>query len=147
MACTFDTNILVYTLPDPTNTRRDRARGLLVRGARPEAGILLLQSLAEFSYVASRKFRLSMNSIQQRVRDWRQAIPVHAEADLDLALELVRDHRIGFWDALLCATAARAGIAYLLSEDMQDGGRFGGLTIVNPFRPENTELIDRILPP
>jgi len=146
MACTFDTNILVYTLPDPTNTRRDRARGLLVRGARPEAGILLLQSLAEFSYVASRKFRLSMNSIQQRVRDCRQAIPVHAEADLDLALELVRDHRIGFWDALLCATAARAGIAYLLSEDKQDGRRFGGMTILNPFRPENTELIDRILP-
>ena len=41
----------------------------------------------------------------------------------------------------------RAGIDYLLSEDMQDGRRFGELTIVNPFRTENTALIDRILPP
>ena len=45
------------------------------------------------------------------------------------------------------ATAQRAGIDYLLSEDMQDGRRFGELTIVNPFRTENTALIDRILPP
>jgi hypothetical protein len=29
---------------------------------------------------------------------------------------------------------------------MQDGRRFGTLTIVNPFRPENAALIDRILP-
>jgi hypothetical protein len=42
---------------------------------------------------------------------------------------------------------SRAGLQYLLSEDMQDGRRFGGLTIVNPFRPENAALVDRILPP
>jgi predicted nucleic acid-binding protein len=149
MPCTFDTNVLVYTLPDPTNTKRNQARDLLIRGAKPQAGVLLLQSLAEFSYVAARKFGLGINSIRRRVRDWREAIPVHAAGDEDLmeALELVRDHRIGFWDALLCATASRAGLHYLLSEDMQDGRRFGGLTIVNPFRPENAALIDRILPP
>ncbi len=149
MTCTFDTNILVYTLPDPTNTKRNQARHLLIRGAKPQAGILLLQSLTEFSYVAARKFGLNMNSIRRRVRDWREAIPVHAAGEEDLmdALELVRDHRLGFWDALMCATASRAGLNYLLSEDMQDGRRLGTLTIVNPFRPENAALIDRILPP
>jgi len=30
--------------------------------------------------------------------------------------------------------------------DLLDGRRLGRLTIVNPFRPENTRLIDRILP-
>ena len=49
--------------------------------------------------------------------------------------------------ALLCATAERAGLQYLLTEDLQDGRRLGGLTIVNPFRTENRGLIDRILPP
>jgi predicted nucleic acid-binding protein len=149
MTCTFDTNILVYTLPEPTNTKRIQARNLLIRGAKPQAGILLLQSLAEFSHVAARKFGLDINSIRRRVRDWREAIPVHAAGEEDLmeALDLVRDHRMAFWDALMCATASRAGLDYLLSEDMQDGRRFGGLTIVNPFRPENTALIDRILPP
>ena len=149
MTCTFDTNILVYTLPAPANTKRNQARDLLIRGARPQAGILLLQSLTEFSHVAARKFGLSINSIRRRVRDWRGAIPVHSagEEDLMAALDLVRDHRIGFWDALLCATADRAGLQYLLSEDMQDGRQLGSLRIVNPFRPENAALIDRILPP
>jgi predicted nucleic acid-binding protein len=148
MTCTFDTNVLVYTLPAPTNTKRTQARDLLIRGAKPQAGILLLQSLAECSHVAARKFGLDINSIRRRVRDWREAIPVHAAGDEDLmeALGLVRDHRLGFWDALMCAKAVRAGLDYLLSEDMQDGSRLGALTIVNPFRPENAGLIDRILP-
>jgi predicted nucleic acid-binding protein len=46
----------------------------------------------------------------------------------------------------MCATASRAGLRYFLTEDLQDGQRLGNLTIVNPFRPENTALIERILP-
>src|SRR5579863_3581579 len=149
MTCTFDTNILVYTLPDTANTKRDQARALLIRGAKPQAGILLLQSLTEFSYVAARKFGLSINSIRRRVRDWREAIPVHASGAEDLmhALDLVREHRIALWAGLLCVTAGRAARRYLLSDDMQDGRRLGTLSIINPFRPENAALVDRILPP
>jgi predicted nucleic acid-binding protein len=148
MACTFDTNILVYTLPHPANPKRDVARSLLIRAARPGMAVLLLQSLSEFSSVAARKFQLNLEAIYRRVRDWRDAIPVHAagEDDLFAALDLVREHRLSFWDALMCATASRAGLRYLLTEDLQDGRRLGSLTIVNPFRPENAGLIDRILP-
>jgi predicted nucleic acid-binding protein len=79
----------------------------------------------------------------------RQPIPIEAAAEEDLlaALDLVRNHRLAFWDAMMCATASRAGLQYLLSEDMQDGRRLGALTILNPFRLENAGLIDRILPP
>jgi predicted nucleic acid-binding protein len=41
----------------------------------------------------------------------------------------------------------RAGVGYHLSEDLQDGRRFGGLTVLNPFSPDNARVIDRILPP
>lgn len=148
MACTFDTNILVYTLPHPANAKREVARSLLIRAARPGNGVLLLQSLSEFSHVAARKFQLDIDPIRRRVRHWRDAIPVHAAAEDDLfaALELVRDHQLGFWDALMCATASRAGLRYFLTEDLQDRRRLGNLTIVNPFLPENGELVDRILP-
>jgi predicted nucleic acid-binding protein len=149
MTCTFDTNVLVYAILEPPDTKADRARELLARCTRHEGPVLLLQSLAEFSHVAMRKFGVRAGDVRRRVNVWRRLIPVQGAAgdDLDLALEFVHDHRIGFWDALLCATASRAGLHYLLSEDMQDGRRFGGLTIVNPFRPENAALIDRILPP
>jgi len=149
MACTFDANILVYTLPSPANAKRQHARELLIRAARNPANVLLLQALGEFSHVAARKFGLNVASIRRRVEDWCAAMGVRAaeEEDLSAALSLGERHRLGFWDALMCATAERVGIKYLLSEDMQDGRRFGDLTIVNPFRPENAGLIDRILPP
>jgi len=99
--------------------------------------------------VAIRKLRMDVRLVRERVAAFQEVAPVFAATDQDLmgALDLVRDHRIGFWDALLCSTARRVGLQYLLSEDMQDGRRFGSLTIVNPFSPENAALIDRILPP
>jgi predicted nucleic acid-binding protein len=145
----FDTNILVYTLQTPGNTNLDRARDLVNRAAANASVALLLQSLTEFSHVAIRKLRMDVDLVRRRVAAFRRVAAVHAPADEDLtaALDLVQDHRLAFWDALMCATADRAGLQYLLSEDMQDGRRLGNLTIINPFRPENAALIERILPP
>jgi hypothetical protein len=64
MSCTFDTNILVYTLGNP---RMSNASGyLIIRGARRQTAVLLLQSLAEFSYGATRKFGVSVASVRRR---------------------------------------------------------------------------------
>jgi predicted nucleic acid-binding protein len=147
--CTFDTNVLIYTLVKPPDPKAERAQDLLARCIHSSAALLLLQALAEFSYVAMRKFAVSAGEARRRVAAWRGIMPVHAAGpeDLDLALAFVGDHGIGFWDALMCATAERAGLGYLLTEDLQDGRRLGSLTIVNPFRPEHSRLIDRILPP
>jgi predicted nucleic acid-binding protein len=145
----LDTNILVYTLRTPENPNLARAIDLVDRAVRSSSAGLLLQSLTEFCFVAMRKLRMDVQQVHRRVAAFQKVAPVHAPTDRDLidALELVRDHRLGFWDALMCATAGRAGFQYLLSEDMQGGRRLGSLTIVNPFRPENAALIDRILPP
>jgi len=145
----FDTNILVHTLQTPGNANLGQARDLVNRAAGSGSAGLLLQSLTEFSYVAIRKLRMDVRLVERRVAAFQRVAPLHAPVveDWTEALELVRDHRIAFWDALMCATAGRAGLQYLLSEDMQDGRRFGDLTIVNPFRAANAALIDRILPP
>jgi predicted nucleic acid-binding protein len=146
--CTFDSNVLIYALVEPPESRGDRARELILRGTKGNTAMLLLQALAEFSTVALRKYRLRPTDVQTRMDALRGPFPVEAAAEQDLftALGLVRDHQISFWDAMLCATADRAGLRYLLSEDMQDGRQLGSLRIVNPFRPENAALIDRILP-
>lgn len=67
---------------------------------------------------------------------WRRAETVIAAVDsgaLRTALEAAERGTSGFWDGLLLATVARAGCDVLLSENMQDGTRFGGVTILNPF--------------
>jgi predicted nucleic acid-binding protein len=146
--CTFDTNILVYTLGSQADPRRAMARDLIIRGMRSPSSILLLQSLAEFSNVAIRKLGIGADSVRRRVLAWGNVIPVQAamEEDVVSALEIVRDHKLAFWDALMCATAIRAGVRYLLTEDLQDGRSLSGMTIVNPFAPENDALTDRMLP-
>jgi predicted nucleic acid-binding protein len=49
------------------------------------------------------------------------------------ALDLVVDHRLQYWDALILSASAEAGATLVLSEDMQDGFVWRGLTVVNPY--------------
>ena len=67
--------------------------------------------------------------------------------DLSAALDAVKKHRLAFWDAMLWAAAQRAGVRHLLTEDLQDGFEFAGVSFVNPFEAANDRLIDEILPP
>jgi predicted nucleic acid-binding protein len=115
---------------------------------RATTSILLLQSLSEFSNVAIRKARIPANAVKTTIEAWRAVLPVHSadDSDLVLALEAVRAHRLPFWDAMLWASARRAGVRHMLSEDFQDGFDLQGVTFINPFNPENNPLIDRLLP-
>jgi predicted nucleic acid-binding protein len=49
------------------------------------------------------------------------------------------DAGLNYWDALILAAAEAAGCRYLLSEDFQEGRRYGAVEVINPFRtgPEN----------
>ncbi|MEP7221576.1 MAG: PIN domain-containing protein [Novosphingobium sp.] len=49
------------------------------------------------------------------------------------AADLVVDHKLQFWDALILTASAEAGCSVLLSEDMQHGFVSRGVTIVNPL--------------
>ena len=149
MSCALDTNILVCTIAPASDPRRQRARELIIRGMRAGTTILRLQSLAEFSDVAIRKFGVSIAVVHRRIDAWCKALTVQAavERDIVAALATVRDHKLRFWDALLCATAARSGVQYLLTEDLQDGRLVNGVTIVNPFDGANKSLVDQVLPP
>ena len=143
MNCTFDTNLLVYTAGPLADWRRIRARDLIVRAMRGGNAILLLQSLAEFSNVATRKLGIGAGAVIRRVRAWSNVFPVQAVAHTDVivVLQIPRDHGLQFRDALFCATAIRSGVQYLITEDLQDGRTLFGSTVVNPFNPANDTLI------
>ena len=145
----FDTNVLVYATASISNVKVIRARDLVARAMRAASSVLLLQTLAEFSNVAIRKARIPVEDIRRTIDAWRAVLPVQAADDSDLlvALEAVRAHRLAFWDAMLWASAQRAGVRHLLTEDMQDGFTLQGVTFINPFKRENDQLIDEVLPP
>jgi len=74
---------------------------------------------------------------------WRDAAPVvetSAEAML-AAADLATDHQLGIWDAVILSAASRSGCRLLLSEDLQEGFTWAGVTVVNPFAsPQHTLL-------
>ena len=145
----FDTNVLVYATASIADVRVIRARDLVGRAMRASASVLLLQTLAEFSNVAIRKARIPVEDIRRTIDAWRAVLPVQAADDSDLlvALEAVRAHQLAFWDAMLWASARRAGVRHLLTEDYQDGFALQGVMFINPFKRENDQLIDEVLPP
>jgi predicted nucleic acid-binding protein len=133
---TFDSNVLIYAADRQAGPRHDVARRLVARASRANC-ILTLQALAEFFAVATRKKAVSAASAIAFVNGW-QALFASAgatPASMQAAMHAVRDHRIGFWDAMLWAVAREAGCRYLLSEDFQGGQTLGGVTFVNPFGP------------
>ena len=144
----FDTNILVYATASISDVRVMRARDLVARAMRTASCVLLLQALAEFSSVASRKARIPVKDIRRTIDAWRAVLPVQAadEGDLLIALDAVSAHRLAFWDAMLWASAQRAGVRHLLAEDLQDGFVLQGVTFINPFKQKNDQLIDELLP-
>jgi predicted nucleic acid-binding protein len=143
----FDTNVLVYATAALADDRVSRAQDLLARAMRATTSILLLQSLAEFSNVAIRKARIPANAVKTTMEAWLAVLPVQSadDSDLVLALEAVHAHRLPFWDAMLWASAQRAGVSHMLSEDFQDGFELQDVTFINPFNPENNQLIDKLL--
>jgi predicted nucleic acid-binding protein len=143
---TFDSNILVYTLSrgDP---RHPTAASLLARATGGDC-VQTLQSLAECFRVLTTKLRFDPHQARQEIDGFRTAFPVCAADgdDLDRAMRAVEDHRLSFWDAMLWATAKRAGCRMLFSEVLRDGRRLGDVLFVNPFDPTNRKLVDLALP-
>jgi predicted nucleic acid-binding protein len=129
----LDTNILVYAEGVNDAAKAGMARSLMGRlGAH---AVIPLQVLAEFFHVLTVKARIPAEEARDLVSelsDLQPIVPTSPDV-LALAMELVARHRFRIFDAIVVCAAIMGGCRLLLSEDMQDGFQFQGLTIVNPF--------------
>jgi predicted nucleic acid-binding protein len=60
---------------------------------------------------------------------------VHAPTadDVLAAIDAQAVFDVSFWDAMVLTSAARLGCEAMLSEDLQHGRSYGGVTVRNPF--------------
>ena len=138
---TFDTNILFYFLDAQSPQKHEQARRLIGL-ADADRCIVPVQTLGELCNTVAKKRRDLLPQAQEFVTDLRDLFRT-ASASTDDVLEAIaahQQHGLQFWDALLWATARRAGCALLLSEDLQDGRTLGGVTFRNPFTMAPAEL-------
>ncbi len=93
-----------------------------------------------------RKAGRSPSDARSAILDWRNAFglvetsPSILLAAVDLAVQ-----QFGIWDAVILSAAAEADCQLLLSEDMQHGFVWRGVTIVNPFTKPGHSLLNALL--
>jgi predicted nucleic acid-binding protein len=126
----IDTNILVYAFSgDPRNTIARR----LLAGEFD----LAVQSLNEFANVSTRKLSRDWETVEGQLAAIIDLATTIHPLTLDIHLRgiaLAERLQLQVYDAMLLATALKAGCTEFLSEDMQDGLIIeNSLTICNPF--------------
>lgn len=146
----LDTNILAY-LAGVSRTEEDDAkiaqtRQLLGRLSGQVSLIAPAQTFGEL-FVVLRRSGATASDARAILLEFSEAFGTSA-SEVRTALtaaDLVVDHKLQFWDALILTAAADAGCTLLLSEDMQSGFVTRGLTIVNPLADQPHPKLAQLL--
>jgi predicted nucleic acid-binding protein len=143
---TLDTNILVYAIDLHEGNKQQIAATLVDRAVSFDCP-LSLQAIGEFYAAATRRRILGPLAVARRAHLLLRSFETFSYSSTAVArgIEEASSGRLYLWDAILLASAAEAGCTLLLSEDMQDGLRFGSLTVANPFGAEGFSERVRVL--
>ena len=133
----YDSNVLLHAFSKTADEfpKRDIARALLEGGD----WCISAQVLQEFyaNALRVRAGRLALMGAQEAAQIVERLQPKVATAtDGPLVREATRISQryvVSYWDAAIIAAAQRAGAGELLSEDLNAGQVFEGVTVVNPF--------------
>jgi predicted nucleic acid-binding protein len=131
-----DAFVLVYAHDTEAGDRHAMAKAVLRELWDTRSGSLSTQVLQEFYAVVTRKLKPAMPRDKARaiVAAYGEWCDDRAEPQLIVAASrLEEEHTLSFWDALIAAAAIQSGADRLISEDLQDGRRFGTLLVENPF--------------
>lgn len=145
MRVALDTNVLAYA-EGVDDLARKKVAVSIVRSLDPADTFLPVQVCGELFRVL-RKAKYSAPDARTIVFRWQNTFPLieTSASVLRAALDLSADHAFSIWDAVVLAAASTAGCRLLLSEDLQDGFAWSGVTVVNPFAAKRNELLAGLL--
>ncbi|HSS69112.1 MAG TPA: PIN domain-containing protein [Casimicrobiaceae bacterium] len=134
-----DTNVFVYARDVRETLKQPRATSWLEHLWRRQLGRTSVQVLVEYYATVTRKLDPGLPPAVawddlSHLMAWRPQ--PSDEALLKRGRDIELRYRLSWWDSLIVAAAQLQGCALLLSEDLQDGGDYGGVTVRNPFKLE-----------
>lgn len=131
---TLDTNILVYSV-DRRDRRKHEIALDILKAALVRDCPLALQAIGEFYVAATSKVKLPAKDARGRALQLMKSFDIfaHSANAVRTAFDESSAGRFSFWDSVLLASAAEAGCAVILSEDMRNGARLGSIAVCNPF--------------
>lgn len=146
MRVAIDTNILAYAEGVGDASRRDASTALLKR-LPAECVLLPVQVLGELFRVLTGKANCSPDTARSRVLQWADSFEVSDStwSAFQSAFDLTTDHGLRIWDALILAVSAENRCRMLLTEDMQHGFTWRGVTVVNPYLIPSHPLLSSLM--
>jgi len=142
----LDTNVLAYAEGVNGAARKVDALGLIQR-LPAGAALLPVQALGELFQLLVRKANRTPAKARAAILGWRDAFPLIETSETVIvgAAELAASHRFSLWDGVILASAAESGCRLLLSEDLQEGFTWNGVTVTNPFGVSPHPLLTDLL--
>lgn len=130
-----DTNVLIYAHDVDAKAKHEAATMVLRELWSERTGVLSMQVLQEFYVNVTRKIArpLARESARLVVGSYAIWCVDTTPAELSTAFRIEDESQIGFWDALIIASALKGGATRILSEDLNAGQVIAGLRIENPF--------------
>jgi predicted nucleic acid-binding protein len=130
-----DTNVLIYAHDLDAEVKHQTAKTILAGLWSESSGTVSMQVLQEFYVNATRKIARPMPKEAARLVVSAYAIwcVETTPAEISTAFRIEDEFRIGFWDALIVASALKSGATRILSEDLNAGQLIAGIRIENPF--------------
>jgi len=129
-----DTNVLIYAHDIDAKTKHEIAKEKLRELWTERSGALSTQVLQEFYVNVTRKIAspLPKDAARLVVNSYSIWCGETTPAEITAAFRIEDESRIGFWDALIVASAVKCGATRILSEDL-NAQKIAGVQIENPF--------------
>jgi predicted nucleic acid-binding protein len=142
----IDSNVLAYAEGVNGAARRDRALGVL-EALPPATTLVPVQALGELYNVLVKHAKRTRDQATAAVLAWGDAFPLIESSNevMLAAMDLSATHKLGIWDAVILSAAADARCRLLLSEDLQDGFTWRGVTVTNPFGAAPHPLLEALI--
>jgi len=132
-----DTNVLVYAYDRGAGSKHEIALSHVEKLWLEGNGVISTQVLQELYVNVRRKAQKSISIDQARalISDYLAWDPVVNDgASLLEAMDAERRYKLSFWDSLIVVAAQKSGASVLLTEDFNDGQKFGRVQVQNPFQ-------------
>ncbi len=130
-----DTNVLIYAHDVDAQTKHEIAKEILRELWTQRSGVLSTQVLQEFYVNVTRKIAspLPKDAARLVVNSYSIWCTETTPTEIAAAFRIEDQSRIGFWDALIVASAVKCGATRVLSEDLNAQQTIAGVQIQNPF--------------
>jgi predicted nucleic acid-binding protein len=132
-----DTNVLVYAYDRGAGSKHEIALSHVEKLWLKGNGVISTQVLQELYVNVRRKAQkpISIDQARALISDYLAWDPVVNDgASLLEAIDAERRYKLSFWDSLIVVAAQKSGASVLLTEDFNDGQKFGPVQVQNPFQ-------------